>query len=47
MFEDLPFINSGKLYIPDNALLLCYTDGVTDTEMMKEKNSAWRNSKSS
>ena len=32
MFEELPFINSGKLYIPDNALLLCYTDGVTDTE---------------
>ena len=32
MFEELPFMNSGKLYIPDNALLLCYTDGVTDTE---------------
>lgn len=32
MFEELPFINAGKLYIPDNALMLCYTDGVTDTE---------------
>jgi len=32
MFEELPFMNTGKLYIPDNALLLCYTDGVTDAE---------------
>ncbi len=37
MFEELPFINAGKLYIPDNALLLCYTDGVTDTENDEEQ----------
>ena len=30
--KNISFINSGKLYIPDNALLLRYTDGVTDTE---------------
>jgi len=32
MFEKLPFINVGKLLIPDGALLLCYTDGVTELE---------------
>ncbi len=32
MFEQLPFINSGKVFIPPNALLHCYTDGVTDVE---------------
>jgi phosphoserine phosphatase RsbU/P len=37
MFEELPFINPGKVYVPHNALLLCYTDGVTDTENNEEK----------
>jgi sigma-B regulation protein RsbU (phosphoserine phosphatase) len=37
MFEQLPFVNPGKVYVPDNALLLCYTDGVTDTENHEEK----------
>jgi sigma-B regulation protein RsbU (phosphoserine phosphatase) len=37
MFEQLPFVNPGKVYVPDNALLLCYTDGVTDTENDDEK----------
>lgn len=32
MFDRLPFINVGKLLIPDQALLLCYTDGVTELE---------------
>ena len=32
MFENLPFVNVGKLLIPDQALLLCYTDGVTELE---------------
>lgn len=30
MFEELPFINLGKVFIPPNAMLHCYTDGVTD-----------------
>jgi sigma-B regulation protein RsbU (phosphoserine phosphatase) len=32
MFEELPFINPGKVFIPPNAMLHCYTDGVTDVE---------------
>jgi phosphoserine phosphatase RsbU/P len=32
MFDELPFINQGKVFIPPNALLHCYTDGVTDVE---------------
>src|SRR6185436_4230503 len=32
MFEKLPFVNVGKLLIPSQALLLCYTDGVTELE---------------
>jgi sigma-B regulation protein RsbU (phosphoserine phosphatase) len=32
MFEELPFINQGKTYIPPNAMLHCYTDGVIDVE---------------
>jgi len=32
MFEELPFINAGKVFIPGNAMLHCYTDGVTDVE---------------
>ena len=37
MFEELPFINQGKVYIPPNAMLHCYTDGVTDAENESEK----------
>lgn len=36
MFEELPFMNMGKVFIPDNALMLCYTDGVTETENEQE-----------
>ena len=36
MFEQLPFVNPGKVYVPDNAMLICYTDGVTDTENDEE-----------
>lgn len=32
MFEDLPFVNTGKVFIPPNAMLHCYTDGVIDVE---------------
>ena len=32
MFEELPFINQGKVFIPENAFLHCYTDGVIDAE---------------
>ena len=32
MFEELPFVNAGRLFLPANAMLHCYTDGVTDTE---------------
>jgi sigma-B regulation protein RsbU (phosphoserine phosphatase) len=32
MFEELPFINPGKVFIPENALLHCYTDGVIEVE---------------
>jgi sigma-B regulation protein RsbU (phosphoserine phosphatase) len=32
MFEELPFVNPGKVFIPENALLHCYTDGVIDVE---------------
>jgi phosphoserine phosphatase RsbU/P len=32
MFEKLPFINQGKVFIPPNAMLHCYTDGITDVE---------------
>ena len=31
MFED-SFIHPGKVFIPDNAMLHCYTDGITDVE---------------
>jgi sigma-B regulation protein RsbU (phosphoserine phosphatase) len=30
MFEEIPFVNSGKTFIPHDASLTCYTDGVTD-----------------
>ncbi|MFM8431708.1 MAG: PP2C family protein-serine/threonine phosphatase [Bacteroidota bacterium] len=30
MFEELPFVNVGKTFVPGNAFLHCYTDGVTD-----------------
>lgn len=32
MFEEIPFINMGKTFVPHNAQLTCYTDGVTDVE---------------
>ncbi len=32
MFEELPFVKQGKVFIPENALLHCYTDGVIDVE---------------
>jgi sigma-B regulation protein RsbU (phosphoserine phosphatase) len=32
MFEELPFVNVGKTFVPGNAFLHCYTDGVTDVE---------------
>jgi sigma-B regulation protein RsbU (phosphoserine phosphatase) len=32
MFEELPFVNVGKTYVPGNAFLHCYTDGVTEVE---------------
>ena len=32
MFEELPFVNTGKVFIPENAQVHCYTDGVTDVE---------------
>lgn len=32
MFEELPFVNHGKVFIPEKALLHCYTDGVIDVE---------------
>jgi sigma-B regulation protein RsbU (phosphoserine phosphatase) len=35
MFEELPFVNQGNVFIPPNAMLHCYTDGVTDVENEK------------
>jgi sigma-B regulation protein RsbU (phosphoserine phosphatase) len=32
MFEELPFINQGKVFIPNKALLFAYTDGLTELE---------------
>ena len=32
MFEELPFVSPGKVFIPENALLHCYTDGVIEVE---------------
>jgi phosphoserine phosphatase RsbU/P len=32
MFEELPFVNHGKVFIPRNAMLHCYTDGVIEVE---------------
>lgn len=32
MFEELPFVNLGKTYVPGGAFLHCYTDGVTEVE---------------
>lgn len=32
MFEELPFVHTGKVFIPENAFLHLYTDGVTDVE---------------
>jgi sigma-B regulation protein RsbU (phosphoserine phosphatase) len=35
MLEELPFINQGNVFIPPNAMLHCYTDGVTEVENEK------------
>ncbi len=32
MLEQLPFVHTGKVFIPENAFLHLYTDGVTDVE---------------
>jgi sigma-B regulation protein RsbU (phosphoserine phosphatase) len=32
MFEELPFVNPGKTFVPGGAFLHCYTDGVTEVE---------------
>jgi len=32
MFEELPFIHEGVIGFPENAILFCYTDGITDIE---------------
>ncbi|TAH42599.1 MAG: serine/threonine protein phosphatase [Bacteroidetes bacterium] len=37
MFDQLPFVNAGKVFIPENAQLHCYTDGVTDAENSKDE----------
>jgi sigma-B regulation protein RsbU (phosphoserine phosphatase) len=34
MFEDLPFIKEGAIHFPKQAVLFCYTDGVTELEDM-------------
>ena len=35
MFEDLPKVDEGSISIPENATLLCYTDGVVELENEK------------
>lgn len=37
MFEDLPRIRAGEVYIEKNALLINYTDGLTDVENEKKE----------
>ncbi|HMT29216.1 MAG TPA: PP2C family protein-serine/threonine phosphatase, partial [Bacteroidia bacterium] len=32
MFDDLPFLNAGKLQFPVGSLLFCYTDGIVEME---------------
>lgn len=32
MFEKLPFLNEGEIHFPTNAMLFCYTDGITELE---------------
>ncbi|HEX5002835.1 MAG TPA: PP2C family protein-serine/threonine phosphatase [Bacteroidia bacterium] len=32
MFDELPFLHTGEVEYQDNALLFCYTDGVTEME---------------
>jgi len=32
MFEELPFLNEGEISFPENSILICYTDGITDLE---------------
>lgn len=35
MFDELPFIRQGKIKVPPDSTLLCYTDGVIDVENSK------------
>ncbi len=35
MFADLPFITAGSEQLPENGVLVCYTDGITDLENNK------------
>lgn len=35
MFEELPFVKEGTLIVPKESALLCYTDGVVETENAK------------
>lgn len=37
MFEELPYVNVGKVVIDDNAILINYTDGLTDLENEKKE----------
>ncbi len=32
MFPKLPFVNEGAIHFPKNAMLFCYTDGITELE---------------
>lgn len=32
MFDELPFLNEGKIALSHDSLLFCYTDGITDLE---------------
>ena len=32
MFRDLPFVNEGKIKVPENAVIVAYTDGVVEQE---------------
>lgn len=37
MFEELPFLSHGIVDFPDNSLLCCYTDGITEMENKQGK----------
>lgn len=32
MFDDLPFVNEGRVIVPENSVLVAYTDGVVEQE---------------